>query len=162
VAAQAAKKSADAQINIEWPWLLIEKLKIPRYTISYVGQKEILQSKFNYVIRNYGKTPAKVRALKMRLEVGDSVDFPPSPNDVFGVSDFAINPHIIPQRDKRPHTEHSHPHFPLTSEEQETIADSKVFLWAYGFVRYEDVHGECYETRICYRYDPNTGLPVID
>lgn len=151
-AAQAASDNASALIGIERPWLLIENLKIPAYT--NFSDPVRLEGKFLYKIWNYGKTPARVCALKMRLEIGNSPDIPPNPSEVFGIPDFAVNPHIIPQGVDRAHTELIHPNRePFKATENRDLANELIFLWAYGFVRYLDVHGGYYETRICYRYD---------
>ncbi|MGA7156294.1 MAG: hypothetical protein WBY53_05585 [Acidobacteriaceae bacterium] len=158
-AANAAKKSADAQINIERPWLLIESLDLPQFTVVRVGDPRILQRILRYEIKNYGKTPARVRALRVVLAVGDSPEFPPNALDVFGTENFSVNPHIIPQGDKRKHDIDATPDYPLTDEQHMEIARGEaMFLWAYGLVRYGDVHGEWYETRICYRWDAKEGL----
>lgn len=151
VASNAAKKSADAQINIERPWLLIEELKAPQYTKVVSSDPTSLQGNFLYTIKNYGKTPARVCALMTRFELGESADLPPNPTEVFGIPDFLINPHIISQNGVRPHTETLSP--ALSSHQNRELNAAKMFLWAYGFVRYRDVHGGYYETRICYRYD---------
>lgn len=117
-AAKAAMKSADSQINIERPWLLIEDLKAPRYMVVNFAPTK-LTGKFHYTIRNYGKTPAR-----------ESVD--------------------------RPDIEPLHPNGSFTDSEDRDIKKESIFLWAYGFVRYQDVHGGYYETRICYRYNATT------
>jgi len=160
--ALAAKKSADAQINIERPWLLIEGLKLPRFTATTLDAVRRLQGTLQYRITNYGKTPARVRACEIRLALNDSAVAPPNPNSVFNASDSFVNPHIIPQGDKREGTVRCLPNSPLTSKEDAKVIAGTAFLWAYGLVRYEDVHGGFYETRVCYRYDTDCGRLMLD
>jgi hypothetical protein len=161
-AALAAKKSADSQINIERPWLLFEQLKVPRYTRIGFDQPAQLVGTFKCVVWNYGKTPARVLALKVRLILGDSSKLPPDPLEVFGVPSFAINPHIIPQDQNRPLEERVFPRGSFSDREDSDIAASKIFVWALGMVRYADVHGGSYETRICYRYDFSEEELILD
>jgi len=162
VAANAAKKSADAQINIERPWLLIEELEVSRFMRTGFDRPVQLEGKFSCAFVNYGKTPARVRALKIRLLLGESDQRPPEPTGVFDTSNFLINPHIIPQNDKRPHKTFIEPDGKFTDAEDVDIAKGRRTVWALGMVRYEDVHGGTYETRICCRYDFETEKLILD
>jgi hypothetical protein len=161
-AALAAKKSADSQINIERPWLLFEQLEVPRYMRVGFDQPTKLIGTFKCVVCNYGKTPARVLALKVRLILGDSSDLPPDPTEIFDRQDFAVNPHIIPQNQNRPLEEQVFPRGSFTDREDNDIATSKIFVWALGVVRYADVHGGSYETRICYRYNFSKEELILD
>lgn len=155
VAANAAKKSADAQINIERPWLLIEGLDLPchiRVDLYQMGPRT-LTGALKYTIINYGKTPARVRTLCVRIAKGSSPDLPPDASEVYAVPDFAVNAHIIPQGQDRPDEVRLHKGEGFTDGEDREIAASKLFVWVMGVVRYEDVHGGYYETRICYRWN---------
>jgi hypothetical protein len=131
-------------------------LKVPGYMRVGLSQTT-LTGEFHYKIWNYGKTPARVCALKMRFELGSSRNTPPNPFEVFGIPNFLVNPHIIPQGIVREHQEHLFPNGSFTDDEDGRLVKAlDTFLWAYGFVRYADVHGGYYETRICYRYNVTT------
>lgn len=160
-AALAARRSADSQINIERPWLLIEDLKIrdlwPSADMGLYAP-EVCNPSFAYAFVNYGKTPALVLAAMMRLELCESEEGPAGAKEVFATGNFDINPHVIPQNDSRPDAAGCTPCSTLDVEMVKAVENGQRFLWAYGFVRYKDVHGGYYETRICYRHFPGLGL----
>jgi len=134
----------------ERPWLLIEGISFDEPGTTAANNGKFANEAFHYTLKNYGRTPARILALSSRVDIGESSDFPPHP-EVYALKDFAVNPHIIPQRDYREH--HTPLALPVSDQQLLFILSGELFLWACAIVRYEDVHGNRYETRVCYRND---------
>jgi hypothetical protein len=85
-AAEAAYLNAQAVINSERPWLLIQreehKDSITKPNFFPLERTMSGQQRATYChvsIRNYGKTPAKVIAEVLELQIGESRSGPPYP-----------------------------------------------------------------------------------
>jgi hypothetical protein len=152
--ADAAKQSSEAAAKVERPWLLFEKLKIQQvpdlHPITGMIQPTGRPSAFGYTIRNYGRTPAKVIALYGRIDLSSCVSDPPHP-EIYKLPDSTVYPYIIAQNDGREHNAELSPQ--ATDKDILEILSGLLYVWAYAVVRYSDVHGNVYETRICYRND---------
>jgi hypothetical protein len=151
-AVDAAFESANGIAKIERPWVLIEKIRFtkPGTVPFFLGNVE--PERFHFTLKNYGRTPARITALHSRVDLGDSPNDPPHP-EMFDLEEAALNPHIIPQGDYR--DESAPLEKPMLAKEHLEILSDALFLWAYAVVRYEDVHGNKYQTRVCYRNDPD-------
>ena len=145
---QAVTANRNAR-RTERPWLLIEGLRFTE-TVSLQGRASGIPSVFHCIIRNYGRTPARITALYMRTDISTSGVTPPHP-EIYKLGDSSVYPHVIPQGDNRPHEAIFDA--PLTDKDHVMILSGISFVWAYGIVRYRDVHGKRYETRVCYRND---------
>lgn len=167
-AAEAALLSAQAVINAERAWLLVErgesKDRVGVPLLSYPrSAAEQPPSSCTFWMKNYGKTPAKVVAYRAELQIGESKDHPPDVASQVGYDSF--NSYMFPQGDSYPFE--CRLQRPLLSEEH-TLLHAKSptkYLWFCGFVRYRDVFETTqsgkskiveHETRFCYRHIFNT------
>jgi hypothetical protein len=187
IAADASQKSAQALMDGERAWLLVDNLEIPLDPISIaitqagdgpVHIDGILGLSFagvTFHVLNYGKTPGTILSVNARLEIGSSRDVPPSPKDVYEESPLGplialatgqkvdpVEEHVVPQGGDRVELA---PLFTfgsrLTAERVTRIKNDADFLWAYGVVRYRDVYERRHETRFCYRYIVPPEEPLI-
>jgi len=156
--ADATYKQSEAMIREQRAWLLIEDLSITGFDWTTSIQKHI---RFNFSINNYGKTPAFVFACDIGFELGSSKEFPPS-SEVFAPQDANVNDHVIPQADKRPTSVFLRGDGEMNLDQFLDFAEMRKFVWAYGCVKYRDIHGSPHETRICFRYDFTTKQLSID
>lgn len=79
IQALAAKRTANALIIQNRPWLLVEKIEKP-YLIPATAAP-IGAQKFSYCflkMKNFGHTPAKVTAMLIELQIGDNPTKPPA------------------------------------------------------------------------------------
>jgi hypothetical protein len=183
-AADAAQKSAQALMDGERAWLLVEDIQLPNDPISPTidtsisgrlhlpGLLLVDVQPASFLIKNYGKTPGIIFDIDARLEVGTDRSKPPSP-DIYDP-----NPHkwvvalwmnqpiikieyIVPQNQFK--VDKCNPFgFHIWSDDKITrIRNDADFLWAYGIVRYRDVYDRKHETRFCYRYvvPPEEAVP---
>jgi hypothetical protein len=178
-AAEAAQKSAQALMDGERAWLLVEDVEIPSDPIAVAiqeagdGPVHVNGSFFGlpipgaiFNIRNYGKTPGRILTTEARLEIGPSRTSPPNPEEVYGGIPFkavtalltgaeieTIEEHVVPQGGERAEIARYHSlNSSLSDEKLTRIKNDADFLWAYGVIRYRDVYDRDHETRFCYRY----------
>jgi hypothetical protein len=188
IAADASQKSAQALMDGERAWLLVENLEIPLDPISLAiqnagdGPVRTKDDAFGvsfpgatFEVRNYGKTPGTIVSVHARLEIGTSRDTPPYPKEIFEVQEYAPvvalvmghntekqEEHVVPQGGYRVELAPLHNLSSRLSDEKITrIKNDADFLWAYGVVRYRDVYDRQHETRFCYRYIVPPEEPLI-
>lgn len=136
-AAQAAKLSAEAVIAGERAWLLMKDIGGPSNP-----QKEYYACPIWF--KNFGKTPARLVAVKIVLHVMIDGQIPsdmPNPG--------VIVPAMIPQDTDMPYLARSNISTAFD------IQDRRYSLWLCGVVRYEDIFRQkpVHETRFCYIYE---------
>jgi hypothetical protein len=159
--ANAANLNAEALINSERPWILVENFQL----FELVPMENQIPVRFAFDIQNYGRTPARITKYRARLHINESTEMPPDPN-VYALFDSDIPQRIVPVN-REPALRDSvllQPRYYLSQAEIEQITNGVRFLWAYGFVRYEDVLVRReYETRFCYRYvlPPYVPTPIF-
>ena len=147
------RRSVQVLASHERPWILIEGISFDEPATTPLRNGKYDSEAFHYTLKNYGRTPARIVALASRVDIGESPEFPPHPS-VYSLKDFVSNPHVIPQQDDRPH--HASLPEPLSQKDYLLILSGQAFVWACAIVRYEDVHGNRFETRVCYRNDPQS------
>lgn len=178
IAADASMKSAQALMDGERAWLLVEKMGIADDPISAAihasGSGPVVIKDVwldipgaTFAVRNYGSTPGIITFIEARVELGASRDEPPNPEQVFVPGTFSvaavasmlakkkanlIEEHIVPQKGERIELARLSSVFHLMPEQLTRIKNDADFLWAYGVVRYQDVYDRQHETRFCYRY----------
>jgi hypothetical protein len=188
IAADASQKSAQALMDGERAWLLVENLEIPLDPISLAIQNAgdgpvhttgdvfgVSIPGATFEVWNYGKTPGTILSVQAKLETGTSRDTPPNPKDVFEMPEYAPLVALVMGQKTEEREEHVVPQgghrvelAPLSglgsrlSDEKITrIKNDADFLWAYGVVRYRDVYDRQHETRFCYRYIVPPEEPLI-
>ena len=145
--AEAAKVTADAFITESRPWLLLHKNMSP--------DNPHTRWEFEFRIQNFGKTPAKVVACQLELQVGDK-DGPPSPG--FFESERPFPSMILPQG------EFLHRPFSATATRFSKAHTGEKYVWFCGLVRYQDVFESAtpisHETFLCFRCEPSGTKPM--
>jgi len=160
--ANAALLSAQAVINSERPWLLlqIEGIKKP-----YLEPVENMPKQMSYCIvfiRNYGRTPAGSFVEKAEMQIGSSPTEPPT-STVYLNDVSRDNPYMFPPGEALPMEAILAPMGMIKQEDRDAIVASRKFLWLYGCVRYRDTFDRekapQYETRFCLRYETRFNSP---
>jgi len=145
---KAALLNAQAFITESRPWLLLHKNMTPDTPHS--------SWRFEFRIHNFGKTPAKITAYGIGLQIGD-IDSPPDPE--FFKKEHSFRPMVLPQGEflNRP--------FSAMGSHFEEVHAGKKHLWLCGLVRYQDVFESdtpiLHETTFCFRCDPLAGLTPV-
>jgi hypothetical protein len=174
-AAQAAQASAEAFIAENRPWVLISRdqtldkidgpFLIPAERLHPTDQHPAL---CEFLMQNYGKTPAKIIAFQAELQIGESRDKPPS-TEIFRTTELRPYPYIFPQGEPERRDARLKPERSATAEEERAIVhDATKSLWLCGVIKYrnafeprEDKRWKLfrksikpveYETRFCYVY----------
>jgi hypothetical protein len=136
--ANAARKSAQCLTKSERAWLLISP---DSFTL-------VTSNRFDWVIKNVGKTTARITEANVRCRtcvgmeklLGQSPDYGmPIP-----VYETPVAPDPFETQDGRTSG--------LTADDLEGIRNKGVDLVAYGYVKYIDAFGESHETRFCSYY----------
>lgn len=140
----------DIEKKTNRPWVLVQEVDIVAFETreSQTGKPE--PTTFLYTLKNWGKTPARITAIAVRFEIGESPDVPPHP-EIYQIESFWINPLVLPQNDFRNETQKLMPWNWPHSSQVDAYYNMRSFLWVYGIATYEDVHGTKYETRFCFR-----------
>ena len=159
-AAEAAKRSADALINSERAWIVVDKtLPPPDMLMPQPSPGPLMVMTFGFTFRNCGKTIARPRDGRIRFHtVETSKGLPAIPD--YGAKS---NVHEIPRgRIIAPNQtfgggalleERMLSHEQITAIKQHTLS-----LYIYGFIAYRDFVGDDQELRFCYVYRFATGL----
>jgi hypothetical protein len=122
-AANAAKDSADALINSERAWVLVETAQIrPVYFRASV---------ISPVVKNFGKTIARVRSVKtgiQLLQITQELSSPPAYGEPQG-----LNFILYPNREFQPIA------IPINDENLQSAKDGLLVLYVYGLIEYLDL-----------------------
>lgn len=186
IAAEAAKQSAQALMDGERAWLLVEEVGIAEDPIAaaieqagdgpvQIGGTWLECTGATFAIVNYGKTPGRILAVDARTEIGTSREEPPNAKEVYESGAMknimvlmigtnktnVIEEHIVPQQGTRIEIARFPPFNHLTAEKLTRIKNDADFLWVYGIVRYKDVYDRQHETKFCYRYIVPPEEPLI-
>jgi hypothetical protein len=138
--AEAAKLNAEAFITESRPWLLLHKNVRPE------GPHSLWETLVR--IYNFGKTPAKVIAFEVEMQIGESRESPPQP-EVFDRENL-FSPFFLPQG------EEINKDFAVKNQQDvKDIAEGRKQLWLCGVVKYrstfESLQPTVYETLFCFR-----------
>jgi hypothetical protein len=154
IAAEAAKKSADAAINVELPILIMRFASLHCPTIPSIPAKSPLPNSLNPIIQfeNYGRSPAQMVACCLEWTVAKSAtDLPIAPQykNVAPYSDSAV----FLQNSRIPVDAPCQ--IVLTDEQATAINECEAFLWIFGFLSYRDFVGQPHEARFCIKWNPD-------
>jgi hypothetical protein len=161
--AKAAQLSAQAIMDSERPWLLIEKTAT-RDRIQdpdlLRAQQMAMQNRLPncvFYLRNYGKTVAKMTSWEYALQIGDIPTVPPDKS----IYDFRTNQTFIPDVLPQGRSVGQYATFktiPPDSEFDAVDAGTK-FLWLCGAIRYLSASGTEYRTKFCYLWERRMTTP---
>lgn len=156
--AVAAKASADALMNSDRAWLLVDMVETK---LTFLEAQWVAGCPspiyFTYRIRNYGKTPAQIYSIMTRYDLDTSRDTPPR-TDIYHAYTPEHYPWILPPGRKHIGSQHLNGAW-LTGQQFNEVKNRAAFLWAYGVIFYRDVYGRDLHTRFCYRYEVPPFIP---
>jgi hypothetical protein len=151
-AADAARKSADALIDIERPWVLIT-VERPDYRYIKMDGEDTLRYTGGWRMRNFGRTPARITHLAGTFECLEELSFLPKTPVYLHAPEIDVQ--ILAPTGNQTEDEGLSVTIPYTDEKlpeglwTELKAGKKKLVF-YGFVAYEDPFGRKHETRFCY------------
>jgi hypothetical protein len=149
--AKAAFRNAQALINAERPWLVVN---------TFFKEKDL--TLFHFGCRNQGNTPAKIISVSAELRFVDLLDNLPKP-PIYSCPTTLPDLHLIVHTDSFEIEKGINPESFLSqnAEMRSLVYDDRVFLVYYGNVVYRDIlyedssrEGE-HETRWCFIYKPS-------
>jgi hypothetical protein len=144
------------------PWLLI-----PMGTeFSDIGQPLLPESDdprichVPFMLKNYGRSPARIASQKVRLYVGDSENVSPKWKP-FADDGTVREDYTVAQKSVHRIEAHLEYNGRISPQDRTAVREATRFLWLCGFIRYRDASdldesGILYETRICYIWKNNT------
>ena len=145
--AEAARLNAQAVIDSERAWLVVEIGQLPDI-VPKPNEVEILWLAPH--IKNYGKTTARIEKISIRQHQIPTKDtLPPEPEYL---EETTVNFVLPPQVWARP-WQLGIPTSDFYAIRQETIS-----LYFYGYVDYKDLGKEQRQTRFCFRYIVQSGF----
>jgi hypothetical protein len=162
--ATAARLNAEAVINSERPWILMDwernGPKIgPPYLVPIEDRADALAPHCLFSMKNFGKTPAKVLSGKATLKIGESPTEPPE-IDIDNLDSRTETMFMFPQGDTRV-GEARLPAMFINKNDRDAIDKGIKYLWLCGIIRYVDTFvrkdkTEPYVTTLCYLWETRT------
>lgn len=147
-AADATRDNANALLAQNRPWVFLARE-------STIPTSPPSDWKFEWVLKNYGKTPARIIWLRVEAQIGTSDAKPPDAS-VFGEPSYSF-PFMLPtdgdlrNQDRLPE--------PWAGDD---IITEKRHLWLCGYVIYSDateqIDSRSYETAFCFVYQKALGI----
>jgi hypothetical protein len=151
--ANAAERNAEALITAERPWVDV---------IIDSGSDGI----FEFVARNYGRTPAEIMSSRGDCKIIDGEEDIPiltdRSDDLFDEKTL-----LLPYSESNNQPIFEHPMYSVSPSKfledrsegvQRMVRDGKKYIASYGIVVYEDILArETHHTRFCYLWEPSTG-----
>lgn len=161
IQALAAKRSVEALIIQNRPWLLVEKVEEP-YLVP-VAAAPSGQERFSHCfvkIRNFGHTPAKVTGMRLELQIGENPSNPPFDCIPEKVKDI----YVFPQGETRSSEGRLRNGGFISEGDRKMVVDDHIrYLFLVGCIIYRDTFERKdvpeYETRFCYLYETLTNAP---
>jgi hypothetical protein len=146
ISADAAKESADALINVERAWMILDRFQ----QVNTAGSASLM---IMFSFKNSGRTPAWITQFSFRLTL--------SPNEII----VPINYDVIsdgPWADPRPIEQGAgirdvtarlmpRPEDGTENDRASAIDRGSLYLYFFGILRYRDIFSSACETRFCYR-----------
>jgi hypothetical protein len=157
--ANAAKASADALINAERPWITASVVKTVK-NIPMIRNGESLGtfesvSFFDFVLKNHGRTPAEIFAVKAKTErTKNGIDggFTDEGKPDYGVGELRHVSLLAPNETWGPDLFDINLYVRGDPNRPE-IMDSKLYVIFWGVILYRDqFRPDVHETRFCYTY----------
>jgi hypothetical protein len=131
IAADASQKSAEALINSERAWILVD---IPSFETPNFDPERLQIFWIFPAIMNHGRSVARIKRVKGALALL------PEGNTLPAVPEYPRGPSFDDRVDilLPPKTAPLQPHLPITAKEWQDVQDSKISLFVYGLVEYFD------------------------
>jgi hypothetical protein len=170
--ALAAKQNADALIKTERAWVTIAPgLMSPKLYPSWEQgtnypcdpeKLHMVRHQLPLLIKNVGKTPAQIDEFVCRyIRIASMADLPAEPN--YGALQPQGGHWIIPNDTHTTATDLETDNGILYERHVRDIQLGQSFLFAFGILKYRDVHGKPHETRFSFIYNfPNQGIVAAD
>jgi hypothetical protein len=153
IAAEAAKKSADAVVSAELPILILHFVNLTAPGIASISPKVPLPEKFKPIIsfENYGRGPAQIVSGCLEWTIAKDASELPLPPKYQNIVPYTANAVILQSRripvDAPCEIE-------LTSDQVASLNICEQFLWVYGYIAYRDFLDGPHEARFCIKWAP--------
>jgi len=154
IAASAAEKSANAIMDIERAWIMIEKVEL---IVNNPGGAEQHPRFVSFWIkaRNFGRSPAIITHLDTTLDFREKRDASDSPlsDGPYQSTSPPESSRVVPPR--RYFIFRCDQKSVLDTNQMKAVFEGPLwqFMFAHGVVRYRDAFGRQWYTRFNYRYD---------
>jgi hypothetical protein len=145
--------------DVQRPWVLVFTVKWPSgvFPLPIGDDTTPSAAVIAYSFKNFGTTPAWITdASGLFNKTTDLNNLPPEP--VYFPTGFTHEAIVAPDS---PTSEVTLPLFPnpmLTPDEIRSVERRELFLYAYGIIKYRDIHGREHETRWGWVYFVPIGL----
>jgi len=170
-AADAALLNAQAVINAERPWVMIEKIDEP-YLEPWEWppqtkpdelppprpQSELRLSHCMFYLKNFGNTPAKLTAWRYELLIGDSWTTPPE-TDLWQHEGRDISPYAIAANGILAQPAELVGGVVAIKQRDELLVSRIKTLWLCGIIHYLDAFGKAHKTTFCWVYQTHMNGP---
>lgn len=152
-AAEAAKTSADALMDIERPWLLVigpQFSNLPREN-QEKGQPFQYVATFAFNVKNYGRSPAWLIACGGTFNtIATPIDLPLEPtyknHQEVELRGVVVTPSEESPAIRIPHSEDT----TISNDDWRQVSEGQKALYVCGFLQYRDAFKRSHETRFCY------------
>jgi hypothetical protein len=153
IAAEAAKKSADAVVSAELPILILHFANLTAPGISIIAAHTPLPAEFRPTIsfENYGRGPAQIVAGCLEWCVASSPSELPLPPRYQNIFPYTANAVVI---EKGRISLDVPCQINLNSNQLLALNTSRQFLWVFGYIAYKDFLDGPHEARFCIKWAP--------
>jgi hypothetical protein len=154
IAAEAAKKSADAVVSAELPILILHFVNLAAPGIASIAPNTPLPEKFKPIIsfENYGRGPAQIVSGCLEWTLAKDPSELPLPPKYQNIVPYTANAVVLQNRripiDAPCEIE-------LTSDQIVSLNTHEQFLWVYGYIAYRDFLDRAHEARFCIKWVPH-------
>jgi hypothetical protein len=168
IAAQAAKESADALAQSERAQFfvivrnekieaLVRPIRLSIQANEKVANDEIVgreqTTTVQCVFKNYGKTPAIVKEINLRLAYFENLPAEP----VYIARDTVLSEFMVASGNETD-PQNCELERRLTREQTNRVVRAQSYIWFYGRVVYDDVFGRKHQHRFLWRYGGERGF----
>ena len=147
----ATEASVEALINSERAWVMVEIGPIPDFQPD---PNKVQCLWIRPTIKNYGKTPARIRQIAARAQlVPDGQSLPPIPEYPIGPgANLPVDVVLPPSVPIQPIM------LPISGQEFIQVQQGDIFLYVHGFIEYLDFSGAKRHSGFCYFYSIQAGF----
>jgi hypothetical protein len=163
IAANAAKASADALVNVERAWVVINQVNPPLVLIPQPDPGPLITMWFAFVFKNCGRTIARITDVRIRFHTVTAIEGLPQIPDYREHAralpkDASFGRIVAPNQDFELATVFESNGGIPTDGQIRAIRKGELVLLVYGCVKYLDFTNEPRESQFCYLFKVPSGL----
>jgi hypothetical protein len=153
IAAEAAKRSADAVVSAELPILILNYINLTAPGIPAIAAKIPLPAQFSPRINfeNYGRGPAQIVSGCLEWCLASDPSELPLPPRYQNIVPYTQNAVVI-EKGRIPLDIPCE--ITLSPEQIDTLHTWQKFLWIFGFIAFKDFLDGPHESRFCIKWQP--------